>query len=64
MVMISAQAMLMECGLDAFLKKQRAQETKNKMRNADAKNMEFTPTQIYYMASFELAIRDFDIQIG
>jgi hypothetical protein len=65
MVMNLAQSMMVGGGsgrMLARLNEQREQETKNKMRKADANKMDFTPKQD--VAVFELAIRSFDIQSG
>jgi hypothetical protein len=61
MIMNLAQAMLMGCSADAFVKERRAQEVKNKTHLVK-KAMELTPQQIYDYAIFELAIRPFDTQ--
>jgi hypothetical protein len=63
MVMNLAQALLAGRGLEAFLNKRRAQDTKNKTRRANEQT-EYTLQHMYYCAIFELAIRAFDIQSG
>jgi hypothetical protein len=63
MVMNLAQAMLAGCSLEAFLKERCAQEAKNKTCKVNEQTIH-TPKQIYDLAIFELAIRDFDIQSG
>jgi hypothetical protein len=49
--------------LEAFLNEWRAQETRNKTRNAKEQT-EYTLQQIYECAIFELAIHAFEIQSG
>jgi hypothetical protein len=49
--------------LEAFLTERCSQEAKNKFRKAKLQT-EQTPNKIYDYATFELAIRAFDIQSG
>jgi hypothetical protein len=63
MVMNLAQAMLAGSSLDAFVKKRRAQEVKNKTRLVKV-TTELMAQQIYDYAIFELAIRALDTQSG
>jgi hypothetical protein len=63
MVMNLAQAMSAGRSLKSFLNERRAQETKNKTRRAK-EQASYTLQHIYDCATFELAIRAFDIQSG
>jgi hypothetical protein len=63
MIMNLAQAMLAERSLEAFLTESRAQKAKKRIRKAKEQTLH-TRNQIYDYATFELAIRAFDIQSG
>jgi hypothetical protein len=63
MIMNLSQAMMAGRSLEAFLNEKRSQEAKNIIRKANTQT-EHTPNQIYDYATFELAIRAFDIQSG
>jgi hypothetical protein len=62
-VMNLAHAMMTGLGFESVLSERRAQDVKNKARNANEQT-EYTPQQFYDCAICELAIRAFDIQSG